>query len=371
MTEPMLTDLEESLLAYVENRASEQQRQTLEKRLQSDPVLRVQVLGMMADRLQLQESPHVAMPQAWQSKQALLKWIQRQRRQQDAWARIRYGAMAVAALLLASAISFRIIWPASPSIRSGPHMLAISSTSSEGLPSHSPILPSSHVNQVAVIRSAPVLAASVAGAPVRPGALARQPRGGASAPWTLIIAVKNSAQNRQLGALLAKFARQNKRLQTTFQGQAVHHSRMAAAAQQLSLPRRAPAPTTQAIPSPQAHALAGKQRAIHAMPAGDLLVILQPAQIQLLRSQFTVMQVLAPVQSQRAENQEKPTAAFGFRLANEQAAKKGGAPATNIALQKQARQAHASLRRQNITKSTVMPTQAERFIIEILPPRRR
>ena len=146
---------------------------------------------------------------------------------------------------------------------------------------------------------------------------------------------------------------------------------MAAAAQQLSLPRRAPAPTTQAIPSPQAHALADKQRAIHAMPAGDLLVILQPAQIQLLRSQFTVMQVLAPVQSQRAENQEKPTAAFGFRLANEQAAKKGGAPATNIALQKQARQAHASLRRQNITKSTVMPTQAERFIIEILPPRRR
>ena len=369
MTEPMLTDMEEALLAYVENRASEQQRQTLEKRLQSDPVLRVQVLGMMADRLQLQESPHVAMPQAWQSKQALLKWIQRQRRQQDAWARIRYGAMAVAALLLVSAISFRIIWPASPSIRSGSHMLAISSTSSEGLPSHSPILPSSHVNQVAVIRSAPVLAASVAGAPVRPGALARRPRGGTSAPWTLIIAVKNSAQNRQLGALLAKFARQNRRLQTTFQGQAVHHSRMAAAAQQLPLPRQAPIPTTQTIPSPQA--LAGRQHAIHAIPAGDLLLILQPTQVQSLRSQFTVVQVLAPAQSQRAQNQEKATAALGYHLANEQVAKKGEPPATNIALQKQARQEHKALRQRNMTKGTVMPTQAERFIIEILPPRRR
>ncbi len=371
MTEPMLTDLEEALLAYVENRESEQQRQTLEKRLQSDPVLQVQVLGMMADRLQLQESPHVAMPQAWQSKQALLKWIQRQRRQQDAWARIRYGAMAVAALLLASAISFRIIWPASSNIRSGPHMLAISSTSSEGLPSHSPILPSSHVNQVAVIRSAPVLAASVAGAPVRPGPLARQPRSGASAPWTLIIAVNNSAQNRQLGALLAKFARQNRRLQTTFQGQAVHHSRMAAAAQQLPLPRQAPTPTTQVIPSPQTHALAGRQHAIRAIPAGDLLLILQPTQVQLLRSQFKVVQVLAPAQSRRAQNQEKATAALGFHLANERAAKKGGPPATNIALQKQARQEHATLRRRNMTKGIVMPAQAERFIIEILPPRQR
>ncbi len=367
MTETMLTDFEEALLAYVENRASDHQRQILQKRLQSEPALRAQVLGMIADRMSLQASPQVSMRQALQSRQTFLDRLQRERRQRHALARIRSGALAAAALLLVSAISFRILWPASTSVTHSHHLLAMSSTKTTALRSQPPMLAArSMAKQAAVIKrlKGAITESPTGGIAERPGKLVNHPRIGTSAPWTLVIAVKNSAQNRQLKALLAKFARQNRRLKASYQPQRGHHARMATAVEQLS-PQHHSMAAAKAIQVPPHPTSPPKQRQIRAVPAGDLLLILQPAQVQMLRARFTVMQLMAPAQSQ-----EKTAAAFGFPLAKLRATKMAVPPTTDMALHKLTRN-HATLRRLAKAQAADIPAQAEPFIIEVLPPPQR
>ncbi|NNM87784.1 MAG: hypothetical protein HKL95_04620 [Phycisphaerae bacterium] len=187
---------------------------------------------------------------------------------------------------------------------------------------------------------------------------------GAPAPWTLVIAVKNSTQNRQLHALLEKFARQNLSLAAAHRQQRVHRLAMQAAPQSLPPTLRRALPTSKPIQAPQRFS-ATKQGAIHAVPAGDLLLLLKPAQIQLLRAQFTVVELIVP-----SQGQSKPTAAFGSRFERLRAAKAAVPPTTNPALPKQTLN-QAALQRRVMTQSVQIPARAEPFIIEILPPRQR
>ena len=367
MTETMLTDFEEALLAYIESRASDHQQQMVQKRLQSDPALRTEVLAMIADRMSLQTSPRFAMPQALQSTQTIADRIQREHRQRRVLAKIRYGAMAAAALLLASAISFRIIWPASGSVASRHSMVALSSRKTEALPLPPPRLASAATfKQAKVIRIAKraIMESAAGKAPSRAGPLILRPMAGAPAPWTLVIAVKNSAQDRQLHALLENFTRQNQPLAAADQQQRVHRLTMKAAALPLPLTLRRATTANKSIQAPQRFTTP-RQDAIRAVPAGDLLLMLKPAQVQLLRAQFTVVQLMAPAQGLR-----KPAAAFGGRVGHSRALKVAGPPTTNPALPKETL-GQAALQRRNMTQSAQIPAQAEPFIIEILPPRQR
>ena len=367
MTETMLTDFEEALLAYIENRASDHQQQMVQKRMQSDPALRTEVLAMIADRISLQTSPRFAMPQALQSRQTIADRIQREHRQRRVMAKIRYGAMAAAALLLASAISFRIIWPVSGSVATRHSMVAVSSGKTEALRLLPPTLASAATfKQAKMIRvtKGAIMESAVGKAPSRAGQSIQQPMAVAPAPWTLVIAVKNSAQNLQLHALLKKFTRQNLPLAAADQQQRVQRLAMKAAAQPLPLKLRRTTTANKSIQAPQRFTTT-RQDAIRAVPAGDLLLMLKPAQVQLLRAQFTVVQLMAP-----AQGLGKPAATFGGRADHSQAVMVAGPPTTNPALPKETL-GQVALQRRNTAQSAQIPAQAEPFIIEILPPRHR
>lgn len=367
MTEPLLTDFQDALLAYIEDRASNEQRQVLEKRMLSEPALQAQVLAMIADRRQLQAVPRSAMPHASQSRQAVLECIQRERRNRRVLANIRYGSMAAAALLLASAISFRIIWPASTVVLPTHNMLAVSSIKRGMLRSQSSKVPfAANSQQRAALSASPTI--TVAAGPAQ---LAARSIAAPAAPWTLVIAVKTSTQDRQLHALLAKFARQNRQPMVTSQPELPHRAAMKAAATKALLENQLATPATQARPSPQSRNATTAHHALRALPAGDLVLMLKPAQVQLLRSQFTVVRWIAPSENPSQKNQRPPTSALGFRLAKAKQAKKYVPPTAHLALQRLQINKSIALRPANKLTAPTLPTQAQQFIIEILPPHQR
>lgn len=349
MTDPILTEHETDILAYIEGVASNDQRQRIEEQMANNPIFRKRINVLILDRTLLRTAPHSTLPQVQHRFQSIVDQARQRHQSGSTLLRIGVTASVAAAALIVISICVRQLWPAHTITFRSKQALVIANTSQRNqiiaMSTQSATISLPKAKTISIAQ--PRLGFAGTAFSTNRGLPTVSDNSLSSIDWVLVIRPTNRDQESRLRSMLTRFAVQNVPRLQRLQSQVANF------------------PTThKALDARTAATMPIAERIPTGLPI-SLVIKLQPWQVALLRRKFVVVKVLPPRTASESMSRQQVMApsAVSAKLSNQN----GRGIVSENKTQSFQRNAHGASSTKTIWKIK-MPDKLKTYIIKILPP---